>query len=407
MPSDRSNAKGKATSPVADQLRAVSAALQRSAEALSRPTTPTEAEVSGELDRRALRLGEKRFGEQLAGALAERDTRLIEMEQHATDRYHLLQRASEAARRFESEVQETRASLEVERAARASMRKQLEQAETQLQELKASQGQSRDSIGGSRVEVFREGDALVLVGSGWYGVEKGGDAPFRWVANLAEINVAQLTHAPYALNLEIEPGPAVGAKPFDLGVYEKGSKIATLRVPGRKVVSVELSGGAPSVRQLSLRVENAGPALPTPGDQRDLSYRLFKVELVRKPEDVVRAGQGIRVGTGWYPLESFAGSTFRWAGASATFDLAKAAQARSVKLDVEPGPGVENKPFSITASINDKVLAEVAISGRQSIELQIPPNIEGALQFEVKGGGKPAKNDPRILNFRAFSVSGA
>jgi hypothetical protein len=362
------------------------------------------------LDRRARRLGEARFGEQLASALAERDTRLIEMETHATKRYHLLEQATSAARRFEIETQEVRAELDIERAARRDLQRNLEQSTAQAQELEAlcadlRERNRRNLSGGSSVDIFREGDPLVLNGAGWYIVEEGPKGPFRWVSSEAEFSVAQLTRSPYTLAVEIEPGPAVGSKPFDIGVFEGDTRIATLGVPGRKIVDLDLLAGPPRVRRLTLRVENAGPPSPTPGDTRTLSYRMFKMELTRKAADILHAGSGAKVGTGWHPLETFKGETFRWAGPEAIIDLEKGDLPVRVALDVEPGPGVGLKPFKIKTFLNDKALGEIDVQKRQRIELTCPAGAAGKLLLKVEGGGKSAPNDPRIMNFRAFSAA--
>lgn len=407
----RSGRRGESVAglSVVDELLIIQADLAKRSEELARTGTLASEDVSAELDLRVRKLSDARFGQELTAALSERDARLIEMEVHATKRYHLLEDASAAARRFETETQAALAALEVERAATRELRELVNQATAKTQELTdlcedLRARAERSEIGGF-VDIYREGDLLVLTGSGWYAVESSSSGPFRWVGAEADLTVAQMTRSPYSLLLEIEPGPAVGAKPFDIGVTDDGVKIETLKVPGRKVVQLDLPGGSPKIRCLKLRVENAGPPSPTPGDTRTLSYRIFKIELVRKPADIVHAGQNVKVGTGWYPLETFKGETFRWAGPEASFELEKRDGPVEVALEVEPGPGVSLKPFKIKTFLNDKPLGEAEVKTRQRLIVTCPAGGVGLLRIKVDGGGEAAPNDPRIMNFRAFSAA--
>lgn len=254
------------------------------------------------------------------------------------------------------------------------------------------------------MDVFKEGEPIALISGGWYAPESAGPDSFRWVRDGAQLNVAQLTRAPYELLLEVEPGPAVGNKPFDLVVLENGSPFATAKVPGRQTLRIDLGSGAPRVRALTLKAENGAPPLPLPGDPRVLKYRVFRLAVERKV-DVVSLAKGLRIGQGWYALESFNGETFRWVGAEVSIEVQPGAHVESLTLDVEPGPGVDSKPFKLRVLAGDSSLGEIVVKYRERIEIPWPKSANGAaLRLQVVGGGKLVPSDQRVMNFRAFAT---
>lgn len=123
--------------------------------------------------------------------------------------------------------------------------------------------------------------------------------------------------------------------------------------------------------------------------------------------DIVR-GPGVALGRGWGTVETFRGETFRWVDNDAQIRLA-ASQAgdAALSLIVEPGPGVGGKPFLLKAlDESGRQVAAVRVASRGTVLLHVP--VEGGkpneYRLHVDGGGMPAKNDPRILNFRVFDV---
>src|SRR5439155_6706010 len=67
------------------------------------------------------------------------------------------------------------------------------------------------------------------------------------------------------------------------------------------------------------------------------------------PEDVVALRSGlVLVGDGWYPLENFAGETFRWVNNDAEIVIpTSAAPNRRLRVELEPGPGVAGQRFDL------------------------------------------------------------
>jgi hypothetical protein len=181
-----------------------------------------------------------------------------------------------------------------------------------------------------------------------------------------------------------------------------------MAVKGRQQVSFTIPAGEPKVHAITLRTNEGGK--PAPNDPRVLNFRIFKVALSTLPGDVLPPSAGYRLGTGWYPLESFGGETFRWVNNDAMIEVT-GAPSGPLELEVEPGPGLELKPFSLTVFDGAGVsLQTVTIRARQRFTIDIPAGARPpmAVRLHVEGGGKTTSQDARVMNFRVFEhVPGA
>jgi len=254
------------------------------------------------------------------------------------------------------------------------------------------------------LDILRLGDPIVLVGSGWFEPETFKGDTFRWVSNDAGFNVARLRSNGLIVKLLAEPGPGLDLKPFELKVLDGASKlVAVLKVAGRQIVSFDLPGGKPGVDCLTLHLDESGK--PSHGDSRILNFRIFKIEVEPAPSEIVPTSLGLRLGSGWYPLETFNGTTFRWAGNESIVEVEDPQKVGSIRLDIEPGPGVGSGPFKLSVIEASGVqLVEVDVRKRQQISIPLPKtNALARLRLQVKGGGLSAPGDTRILNFRVFS----
>ena len=240
------------------------------------------------------------------------------------------------------------------------------------------------------------------LGPGWFPLETYRAESFRWVTNDAEVYVAALRNVKHYLNIHLEPGPGLNLKPFELLIKEDDQTLARTTVKGRQMVSLELQASEPAVRKLVLHVEGGGKAAPN--DNRVLNFRVFKLTFVPAPVDVLPPELGAKLGSGWYPLESFNGETFRWAGEDAKVSIAEPGGAKNLLFEVEPGPGVNSKPFVLRV-LNDSgvQVTEAQIKTRQVVE--IPLDGAASLTLHAEGGGKQIGSDKRIMNFRVFQNS--
>jgi hypothetical protein len=240
------------------------------------------------------------------------------------------------------------------------------------------------------------------LGAGWFPLETYRAESFRWVMNDAEIYVAALRNVKHFLQIHLEPGPGLNLKPFELLIKDSGDTLARATVKGRQMISVELPAGEPKVRKLLLHIEGGGR--PAPNDARVLNFRVFKVTFMPALIDVLSPELSAKLGSGWYPLETFNGETFRWAGNDAKITIGDAGGANTLVLEVEPGPGVGSKPFVLRV-LNDAgvQVSEAEVKTRRAVT--VPLNGAVSLTLHAEGGGKKIGSDERIMNFRVFQHS--
>ncbi len=124
------------------------------------------------------------------------------------------------------------------------------------------------------------------------------------------------------------------------------------------------------------------------------------------PPDIAPPGSGIQLGDGWFSVERCPGlPIFRWVENDAEIALDELAKGRSVlSLDIEPGPGMGQKPMSLGVYENESLVASVRIARRSSLRIGFPDASKlRRLRLHANGGGLPIESDPRIMNFRVFS----
>jgi hypothetical protein len=269
----------------------------------------------------------------------------------------------------------------------------------------------------------------VSFGRGWYPVETWNGERFRWMGERAELIFKAPEGGPGALTLEMEPGPGLGWQPFRLEVRDtQGRLVARGTVQGRQHVHLALPGRAGVTHQYTLTARGAA-GLPIVNDPRTLHCRVLAASWTPgamaagcrwlgpyrfragdagalTEEDIAKAAAGVCFGRGWYPVECWQGERFRWVGGSAVLVVkAPDGPVRPLSLDVEVGPGVALKPFTLLVRDEaGRVVARGTVTGRQRLELRLPvrPGQTDRFRFQVLGGGRPCHSDPRVLNFRVF-----
>ncbi len=247
----------------------------------------------------------------------------------------------------------------------------------------------------------------IALGDGWLPLEIYGDEKFRWVSNSAEIYVAAFRNVRHYLQIYVEAGISLDLKPFELLVTEMENTLARTVVKGRQMISVELPPSEPMIRRLVLRAEGSG--IPDSKDGRVLNLRVFKLNFVQATVDILPPGSSARPGSGWYPLETFNGETFRWAANDAQIEIPEKSNVKHLLLEVEPGPGVGSKPFILRVlEASGAQIAEIEVRTRQTVSIPIgKAEEEGpvSVTLRAEGGGTQIGSDHRIMNFRAFQHS--
>jgi hypothetical protein len=153
------------------------------------------------------------------------------------------------------------------------------------------------------------------------------------------------------------------------------------------------------------------------GDGRQVGARLqfvgFEAPSAAPPAASARAdilkGTGAQLGAGWGALETFQNETFRWVTNDAEIRLA-AVSSPAVELSVvlEAGPGLGTTSFELRVLDGAaKQIGTARVRGRGTVKVVIlmEAGKPCEVRLHVDGGGKPAPNDPRILNFRVFQLS--
>jgi hypothetical protein len=242
----------------------------------------------------------------------------------------------------------------------------------------------------------------VALGSGWGRLEVHRGETFRWVSNDAIVYVATLRRVDHQVQLQLEPGPGVGLKPFNLQVLDGAENRAKLSIRGRQPAVFVLPAGEPAVHALTLHTDDGGKS--SPNDSRVLNFRVFKIAVSRLAGDVLPPGSGYKLGTGWHQLETFNGESFRWVNNDAVIE-ASASAKHGLRLELEPGPGFDMKPFTLhVLDSTGKPLATSEVRTRQHVEIELPKKVTfpTTLRLHVEGGGKTSPGDNRIMNFRVL-----
>jgi hypothetical protein len=250
----------------------------------------------------------------------------------------------------------------------------------------------------------------VTLGKNWGAYESFGGVSFRWVANDAQIEVHG--NGLVRVALSCEGGPSLGTTAFPLRVLDAS---------GRQVDHADCAGASRMVEfilpvrgqaQYVLHVDGGGR--PVAGERRILNFRVFSLDgggtASGAGSDIVSSKNGVRLGSGWYPVERFAGQTFRWVqGSDAQFYVSADRDMDSrLRVLVQPGPSVGASSVSVDVRDGSGPLLTTA-SARGLQALNFPVHLHaGENAFALHLG--PSRNvavphDRRLLNLRAFSIA--
>ena len=208
----------------------------------------------------------------------------------------------------------------------------------------------------------------------------------------------------------------------------------TVYVAGREIGKAGVGVGTFS---LQFPIRGVGPRVPVKvkfarfqrlpnGDGRPVAAKLYGLGF-KTPAEAAQAARSstltsaqrstwftsmsaarVDFGSGWYPLETFGGQTFRWANNDARITVrARNSKQNKLAVDVEPGPGEAG--HAAVLHLQDDAghdLGSVTLTKRQQATFSVPPGA-GARTYvlHIEGGGASIPSDPRILDFRVFSIS--
>jgi hypothetical protein len=210
-----------------------------------------------------------------------------------------------------------------------------------------------------------------------------------------------------------------------LSKFTLGSGVHCKWIPAVRAINSE--------QPLVVRSGAKGKSL-LPYDDRVLLYRVFAVGWSDKPydekamsffnaaKDIVKDNPrsdktelastlALHLGQGWEAYETYGGETFRWSGTSAELVLSGAATdgVASVVLDLEQGPSHGNRPLELEVLDKDGnlILTSAAITGRNTVLLPLNyfKHQPAVYTLRSKSENLPIAGDPRLLNYRVFSIT--
>ncbi len=124
--------------------------------------------------------------------------------------------------------------------------------------------------------------------------------------------------------------------------------------------------------------------------------------------DIVKAGSGLTLGTGWYKDETSQGRSFRWVSNDSEIVIHRPqTDLKKLALAIQGGPGLDNaQNFVLHVSNGGHEIAMVHVPGTETLRLDIPVQAghDSTIKLHVDGGGKKIPKDVRTLNFRVFTI---
>lgn len=241
----------------------------------------------------------------------------------------------------------------------------------------------------------------LALGKGWYLFETFNGQSFRWVNNDAQIVVKNPHGSTKSVALEVEPGPSLGTRNFRLQIVENGKTVASIPVSGRQRVTASVPVRPGASTTFALHVSGGGKRT---SDPRVLNFRVFTVA----DADVVDPGSGITLGNNWDVVERFDGRTFRWVNNDAAFTVTSAVpKTQKIHIETLPGPGLGGTPLAIAVRNAAGATVATIYPNKKGVATFAVPVKASANPFtlHVSGGGHKTSSDPRILNFRVFSLT--
>lgn len=231
----------------------------------------------------------------------------------------------------------------------------------------------------------------IALGAGWYELEKTASVPFRWVNNNVEIVLDMPAGKDLVtLGMELEPGPGVALKPFELLLFRESSKtpFEKVTIQGRETVQINLHLSSGTTEVITLKLEGGGQLVPQDG--RTLNFRVFKITL---SEPVVAATYAQKR-NGMYDDG--------WVGKQAEFRIPQLSSPGVLVLrgSIPALPASENRANEVTIKIDNKVIAQEKLK-QGAFEITTPPILGGGIrkvELLFLNEFRLPKNDQRMVS---------
>ena len=259
----------------------------------------------------------------------------------------------------------------------------------------------------------------ITLGDNWYRFESYQGKSFRWVSNNAAFTIVSPAERIVFVTIRAEGGPGLDSTTFPLRVLDpKGRQVDAVEISTQQPQQLLILPVSPGNNAFVLHVDGGGRHSGT--DPRVLNFRVFALTFPGAKQLTAATGAGIAGATGpdiapasvafsdgWYAVEHYKGTTFRWVSNNAHFSLsAPRDEHAQLSFVVESGPGMGSKQFTLQLQHNGVTVGSADVLRQQStiyydVDLKAGEN---DFVFHADGGGKPTPHDPRTLNFRVLRV---
>lgn len=262
-------------------------------------------------------------------------------------------------------------------------------------------------------------DHSVLLGRLWEPITEHSAGRFRWVDSDAEIIVPSSDGSPSVLEIDVAQGPCCGPGPLTLHLLnERYEHVAAAKLSGRQKVTLPL----PQSRERAVyRLACDSQRKPLPKETRILNLQVFRVGVTAVDEarhaELLAEQTALRgrevhddtvsLGRNWFPIAGPVGASFRWVETQAEVRVPHYPGQRAVlEVDAEPGPSHGLPPMRLAlCDATGKEVASASLKRRETVQFELPETHRGGLyRLCVEGKQLPVPNDPRLLNFRVFSL---
>jgi hypothetical protein len=251
----------------------------------------------------------------------------------------------------------------------------------------------------------------LLWGRGWYPQENYKGESFRWARNGAELILHTPPAQPASLRLQIEPGPALGYRPFHLRLRDdSGNTIATATVIRRQWIELPMPWRPDQTQVFTLHARGDSPPRALPNDPRSLAFRVLQCcwaageaaplangvhpAAAQQPWTPIFQAPGVLLGHGWLSEVRRHGPT-AWRGEPGAEIIVRPYSQPSglLVLEVEP---LDGSPIELQVREGRKVVASKTLDRRERIRLplHLQEQQTGVLRLTAMQPGSTSSGSP-------------
>lgn len=254
------------------------------------------------------------------------------------------------------------------------------------------------------------------------------EKPFRWVSDSrigsVLVDIQQRSQNSNFMYVCGESGPSVEFRQVEIKVFDSNRKLAgtmSLGAYGCHWINIS-SFKAP----FSIEHVETGKVVSYI-DNRKLVYRIMHIgfsninsgdrlpQELPSTEDIFTAGKltvprqtinAISLGQNWGAFEKFGGESFRWVNNGAEVRLNDVEAEGTLVMEAELGPSAGHAIKILISTRNGKEMGMCELDGRKFCNVPLKFDTAGNQQLFIKsdGEGQHIDSDPRVLNFRVFSI---